>query len=160
MRVRILLTFSKLHPLQIDQTFRIILIFHPSLHLLSQNDRNSENIELLSACVKSLTNVALLEQSLKKASLIINSINRTIVWGATSDVWDEKLACRIFSSVPSWCLQLKDIACMAFLCKTIAQYSTLLLFTAADDPVDHVGALCLGPVQQRHCCDLLVRNTI
>lgn len=78
------------------------------------------------------------------------------MWGATSDAWDEKLTKRMFS----WYLQLKDFARTTFLCKTITPYSILLLFTAADDPADHVGALCLGPVQQRHDCDLLVWNTI
>lgn len=33
-------------------------------------------------------------------------------------------------------------------------------FTAADDPTDHVSSLRLGSVQQRHHCDLLVRNTV
>ena len=35
-----------------------------------------------------------------------------------------------------------------------------LLLPAADDPTDHVGAVRLGSVQQRHDRLLLVRNTI
>lgn len=49
---------------------------------------------------------------------------------------------------------------VTFLCKAVTQYSALLLFTAADDPTDHVSSLRLGSVQQRHYCDLLVRNTV
>lgn len=56
-------------------------------------------------------------------------------------------------------LMLLNSACMAFLCKAVTQYSALL-FTAADDPTDHVSSLRLGSVQQRHYCDLLVRNTV
>lgn len=36
----------------------------------------------------------------------------------------------------------------------------LLSSSAADDPSHHVGSLRLGSIQQRHHCDLLVRNTI
>lgn len=36
----------------------------------------------------------------------------------------------------------------------------LSLFSATDDPTDHVSVVRLGSVQQRHGCVLLVRNTI
>lgn len=36
----------------------------------------------------------------------------------------------------------------------------LFLFSAADDPIDHVGVVRLGSVQQRYDRVLLVRNTI
>lgn len=35
-----------------------------------------------------------------------------------------------------------------------------ICLSAADDPNDHVGTVRLGPAQQRHYRDLLVRNTI